>query len=91
MNSDEIRKVIVSVLDTKPILKGVSPEADFFDLGASSLTVVDLQLQVEEVLSTEVDTALLMATPTLNGWVKIYIESTLAGAESNDEAATATA
>lgn len=74
MPDHEIRKTITSIFNEKPILKGISITQDFFDLGASSLTIVDLQIQIEKVLGLVVQTSKLMTTPTLDGWVSAYVE-----------------
>lgn len=72
MSETQIRKIITSIFDEKPIFKDIEADQDFFDIGASSLTVVDLQIQIEEKLSIEVETSKLMAVPTINGWVAAY-------------------
>ncbi|NIF39871.1 acyl carrier protein [Burkholderia sp. Tr-862] len=47
-------------------------DEDFFDRGASSLTIVELQIQVENRLQVRVPTSKLMAAPTIDGWAGIY-------------------
>jgi len=74
MSTKEIQNIITSIFDEKPILKGISPDQDFFDRGASSLTIVDLQIQVESALGKQADTSKLMNFPTINGWVSVYSE-----------------
>jgi len=69
---EEIRKVIIEVVEKKEILASISVEQDFFDRGASSLTVVDLQLQIEELIGRTVPTSELMLNPTINGWASAY-------------------
>jgi acyl carrier protein len=69
---EEIRNAITKTFNDKPILKDIEADQDFFDLGASSLTVVDLQIQIEKLLDLAVETSKLMAMPTLNGWVEAY-------------------
>ncbi|WP_394827823.1 acyl carrier protein [Pendulispora albinea] len=55
-------------------LKGdmLEDDADIFDAGATSLTVVDLQLQLEERLNRRAPTHRLMASPSIQGWATIY-------------------
>ena len=72
MPDNNILEVIREKFDSKDMLKGIDADTDFFDLGVSSLTVVDLQIQVEEALGRQVDTSLLMANPTIGGWVDAY-------------------
>jgi acyl carrier protein len=74
MSDTEIRITITKFFNEKPMLQGIAVDQDFFELGASSLTVVDLQIQIEEALKKEVDTSKLMANPTLDGWVSAYSE-----------------
>ncbi|QFT53929.1 acyl carrier protein [Microbulbifer sp. THAF38] len=75
MSEVKISEVIRGFFNNKPIFKNLSDEQDFFDIGASSLTVVDLQIQIEEVLNLEVATSKLMENPTLNGWISSYLDA----------------
>ena len=72
MEDQEIAAVIVGAFKEKSILRDLEKDADFFDAGASSLTVVDLQIQIESVLGLTAETSELMSKPTINGWVSIY-------------------
>lgn len=74
MSELEIRSAIMEMFRTKPIMESLTEEDDFFDLGASSLTIVDLQLDVEQKLGVTVPTRLLMGQPTINGWVSVYMD-----------------
>ena len=76
MPDNNIRNIITDVIKEKEALQSISDEQDFFEQGASSLTVVDLQLRIEELLGKTVDTAKLLLEPNINGWVAAY---------SNDE------
>ena len=73
MKDNEIRETILNIFNQKPLLKGMEENLEFFDAGLSSLTVVDLQIQVEKALSLKVETSILMGKPTINGWVDIYL------------------
>ncbi|MDP5142186.1 acyl carrier protein [Rheinheimera baltica] len=73
MSEHEIKTIILNAFKSKSILGNIAPDQDFFDVGASSLTVVDLQIQIEEQLQRSVPTSKLMANPTINGWVEHYI------------------
>ena len=72
MQEENIRKKVVGFLNEKPLLKNIPHSADFFDLGASSLTIVDIQIQLENELGITVPTSKLMSSPTVDDWVKIY-------------------
>lgn len=72
MVKQEILNTITSFFNEKPILEGIDKDQDFFDLGASSLTIVDLQIQIEKSLGWAVETSKLMAAPTIEGWVTAY-------------------
>lgn len=52
---------------------------DLFDAGATSLTVVDLQLRLEERLNRYAPTHLLMASPSMQAWAMIYAQQAKAG------------
>lgn len=74
MSEQELRQTLLELFRAKPIMKNISEDDDFFDLGASSLTVVDLQLDVEKRIGVTVPTKVLMSQPTVNGWVQAYSE-----------------
>lgn len=75
MTSADVRNTIIKLFGEKPILCNIEPDQDFFDVGASSLTIVDLQIQIEDVLKRSVPTAHLMGNPTLNSWVAAYTQA----------------
>lgn len=72
MKTEEIKSILTRLFNEKDALKNVDGDADIFDLGVSSLTVVDLQIKAEEALQLETTTSALMRHPTLNGWIKLY-------------------
>lgn len=74
MSTADVRGVVLGVFDSKPILQNLLGDQDFFDAGASSLTVIDMQLLIEEKLGFNVPTSHLMANPTLNAWISAYSE-----------------
>lgn len=74
MSEQELRNMFLGIFRNKPIMKEINVDDDFFDLGASSLTVVDLQLDIESKLGVAVPTKTLMSQPTINGWVQAYSE-----------------
>ena len=67
-----IRSVVVNIVRENSLLKDIGSDQDFFDCGASSLTIVDLQLQIEKTLNLEVSTSDLMMSPSIDGWVQVY-------------------
>ncbi|MEM9103884.1 MAG: acyl carrier protein [Pseudomonadota bacterium] len=71
-NKLNIENIITSLIREKDALKDISPDQDFFDFGASSLTIVDLQLQLEQATGLKVPTGQLMINPTINGWLQLY-------------------
>jgi len=72
MKTEEIKNILTRLFNEKDALKNVDGDADIFDLGVSSLTVVDLQIKAEEALQLETTTSDLMRHPTLNGWIQLY-------------------
>jgi acyl carrier protein len=75
LNAQSIRQIIIDFLSKKPIFQDIEDDQDFFDIGASSLTIVDLQIQIEKSLKRAVSTTDLMLNPTLNGWVSVYLDA----------------
>ncbi|WP_034205961.1 MULTISPECIES: acyl carrier protein [Burkholderia] len=65
---ESIRKRLAGLLKDREI----GDDDDFFDLGASSLSIVELQVKIEEDLGVTVPTAKLMLAPTLSGWTELY-------------------
>lgn len=72
MSENEIKSIVLNAFKSKPILDSIELDQDFFDVGASSLTVVDLQIQIEEQLDRTVPTSKLMANPTIASWLDYY-------------------
>ncbi|HEY0685566.1 MAG TPA: acyl carrier protein [Steroidobacter sp.] len=75
MTQTSIRKLIVELFNQRPMLKDIDADQDFFEVGASSLTIVDLQIQIEEALNVSVPTSELMRQPTLAGWTAAYAQA----------------
>ena len=75
MSDADVRAIVLGVIQSKPSLQNLAGDQDFFDAGVSSLTVIDMQIQIEEKLSVTVPTSHLMANPTMDGWVAAYIEA----------------
>jgi D-alanine--poly(phosphoribitol) ligase subunit 2 len=75
MSDADVRAIVLGVIQSKTSLQDLSGDQDFFDAGVSSLTVIDMQLQIEEKLGVSVPTSHLMANPMINGWVLAYTEA----------------
>lgn len=74
MSEQELRNTLLEMFRSKPIMQSIDLDDDFFDFGASSLTVVDLQLDIENKIGVTVPTKVLMSQPTVNGWVEVYAQ-----------------
>lgn len=79
MSDADVRSIVLGVIHSKPSLQSLPGDQDFFEAGTSSLTVIDMQLQIEEKLGVTVPTSHLMANPMKDGWVAAYIEAKSAG------------
>jgi acyl carrier protein len=53
-------------------MKDLGMNDSYFDLGVSSLTIIDLQLGVEGELGITVPTSELMRLQTMAGWIEAY-------------------
>ncbi|HEY6927953.1 MAG TPA: acyl carrier protein [Steroidobacteraceae bacterium] len=73
MTPQEIKDVIVSLFKEKENFKNIDLDDDYFDLGVSSLTIVGLQVKVEERLGVSLSTRELMGLSTINQWVDTYV------------------
>lgn len=74
MNKEMIGSKVLGLFREKEIMKELTEEDDFFDLGVSSLTVVELQIVIEKELNLAVATSELMASPTVKEWVEVYTQ-----------------
>ena len=50
MRNDEIRDVVISAFRNKNNMAAIGEDQNFFDAGVSSLTIIELQIKVEEIL-----------------------------------------
>jgi acyl carrier protein len=73
MTPQDIKDVIVSLFKEKENFKDIDLDDDYFDLGVSSLTIVGLQVKVEERLGVSLSTRELMGLSTINQWVDRYV------------------
>jgi len=72
MNQHKLEEILLSLFRQKEIMKSITAEQDFFELGVSSLTIVEMQIAVEKELQVEVSTSTLMGAPTVSEWVEVY-------------------
>lgn len=72
MSDLHISQTITRLFRAKERLKDIPADADFFDCGVSSLTVVELQINIENELKVQVPTSALMGAPSLAEWIDIY-------------------
>jgi acyl carrier protein len=70
----EIKDLIVSLFQTKNALRHIGMEDNYFDLGVSSLTIIGLQLEVEEKLGVTLDTRELMSFANISQWIDAYAD-----------------
>ena len=67
-----IRETILRLFRKKGQLKHLGEDDEFFELGVSSLTIIELQIGVEEALGVTVPTSELMRLETIRGWIETY-------------------
>jgi acyl carrier protein len=73
MQQNEIRDLIVGLFQEKESHKNIGLDDDYFSLGVSSLTIIGLQIKVEEQLGVNVETRTLMGLSTINQWIDTYV------------------
>ena len=72
MNDESIRNTILALFRKRESLKDVGEDDDFFDQGVSSLTIIELQIAVEDALKVTLPTSQLMRLSTMSQWVEAY-------------------
>ena len=65
----QVNNVIISLFHAKNAFRGIGVDDDYFDRGVSSLTIIGLQIEVEEKLGVVMDTKDLMGFSTISQWV----------------------
>lgn len=88
--NEQIAATIKEVCQRQELLAGVAEDEDFFDHGASSLAVIQMQIRIEEALHVTVPTSDLMSQPTINDWIRLYTRRVSAanGAEAQTDPAS---
>lgn len=74
MKEEKIRSCVLASFREKEVLKNIGENDDFFDLGVSSLTIVELQIVIEKELKITVETSHLMRSPSMASWMDIYVK-----------------
>ena len=69
---EKIPETIIRLFRQKEQMKDMGLEDDFFELGVSSLTVIELQIGVERELGITVPTSELMRLHSIAGWIDTY-------------------
>jgi D-alanine--poly(phosphoribitol) ligase subunit 2 len=67
-----IRETIIRLFRQKSQMKSLGEDDMFFELGVSSLTIIELQMGVEGALGVTVPTSELMRLGTMRGWIEAY-------------------
>lgn len=67
-----IRETIIRLFRQKGQMKDLGEDDMFFELGVSSLTIIELQIGVEAALGITVPTSELMRLGTMKGWIEAY-------------------
>lgn len=69
---DKVRATILGLIRQKKNMESLAEDDNYFDLGVSSLTVIELQIGVEEALAVTIPTSRLMRLSTIRGWIDAY-------------------
>lgn len=71
-DTQDVAKLIKRICTETLAYENFRDDEDFFDRGASSLTIVELQLKIEEALGWTVPTSELMLNSSIAGWTRVY-------------------
>jgi len=85
VNRNDVMNNILGIFRQKEFMSNIHEDQDFFEIGVSSLTIVEMQIFVEKSLGVETKTSNLMAAPTISGWVDIYYDLVSTGAFSKSK------
>jgi acyl carrier protein len=80
MTATDIAELVIALFRERESFKDVALDDDYFNLGVSSLTIVSLQIKVEERLGVSIATRDLMGLSTINEWVDAYTRKYVHGA-----------
>ncbi len=76
MKRQDIADIVIPLFRAKENFKGIALDDDYFELGVSSLTIVGLQIQVEEKVGVTLETRELMTLSTIDQWIDAYAART---------------
>ena len=72
MTKEDTRNTILKLFRQREPMKELGEDDDFFDMGVSSLTIIDLQIAVEDALKVVLPTSTLMRMSTMREWIEAY-------------------
>jgi len=87
MTDAQIQESIIRLFRQKKQMEDIGEDDKFFELGVSSLTIIELQIALEETLGITVPTSELMRLQTIKEWVEMY--SSYAASDADNSSATA--
>jgi len=76
MNAAEVKELIVSLFKESESFRSIGLDDEYYTLGVSSLTVISLQIRVEEKVDVALETRELMSFSTINDWIRAYTAKT---------------
>jgi len=79
---EQIRDAIVTIFQARSALQNIGLEEDYFDQGVSSLTIVGLQIDVEQKLGVNLETRELMSFSTIQQWIDAYTQQVASACEA---------
>jgi D-alanine--poly(phosphoribitol) ligase subunit 2 len=68
----EMTELIADLCRRTLDIAALGDDDDFFDHGANSLTIVELQIRIEKELDLKVPTSQLMLDSSIAGWIGAY-------------------
>lgn len=77
-----IRECIIRLFRQKRQMQSVGEDDNYFELGVSSLSVIELQIGVEQALGVSVPTSDLMRLQTMRQWIEAYSARASHGTEN---------
>ncbi len=67
-----VREIVTGLFRERQDFREIDLNDDYFDLGISSLTIVELQIKIEDALDVTMPTSQLMRLSCINDWVEAY-------------------
>lgn len=85
---DHVRQTILELVKQKKVMQELGEDDNYFDLGVSSLSIIELQIGVEEALGVTILTSELMRLSTIRGWIDAYGAALRQRSQSRGQVAT---